>query len=119
MRVMVIGASADRAKYGNKAVRAYTRQGHVVLPVNPRLSEIESIKAFNSIVDVPGPIGRAALYVPPEVGVGVVEELARRGDVGEVWLNPGADGPDVIALAERLGLRVVVACAIVDIGEMP
>ncbi len=119
MRVMVIGASADRAKYGNKAVRAYLRQGHEVFPVNPRLSRIESIDAYNAVADVPGPLDRAAVYVPPEVGVTLMGELAARGDVAEVWLNPGADGPEVIAEAQRLGLAVVVACAIVDIGEQP
>jgi predicted CoA-binding protein len=117
MRIMVIGASSDRAKYGNKAVRAFLSQGHEVLPVNPHEQVIEGQPAFARVADVPGPIDRATLYVPPAVGVGVMGELAGRGDVAEVWLNPGADAPEVVAAGRRLGLRLVIACSILAIGE--
>ena len=119
MRVMIIGASADRSKFGNKAVRAYQRQGHEVLPVNPRGGEIEGHRAYPSIADVPGPIDRASLYVPPNVGLKVVEELASRGDVAEVWLNPGAESDELIEHARMLGFDPIVACSIMDIGERP
>ena len=33
--VAIIGASSNRAKYGNKALRAYERQGYRVIPINP------------------------------------------------------------------------------------
>jgi uncharacterized protein len=119
MRVMVIGASSNRDKYGNKAVRAYLRRGHVVLPVNPTETEVEGLTCYPRIAAVPGPIDRATVYLPPPRGVGAMTQLAERGDVGEVWLNPGADGAEVIAEARRQGLRVVCGCSIVDIGERP
>jgi len=34
--VAIIGASSDRSKYGNKAIRAYTLRGYTVYPVNPK-----------------------------------------------------------------------------------
>jgi predicted CoA-binding protein len=33
--VAVIGASNDRHKFGNRAVRAYQQQGYTVIPINP------------------------------------------------------------------------------------
>ena len=33
--IAIIGASADRSKFGNIAVRAFVRQGFTVYPVNP------------------------------------------------------------------------------------
>lgn len=119
MRVVVIGASADRGKYGNKAVRAYLSQGHEVFAVNPHAATIEGVATFASIMDVPGPIDRATVYLRPEAGLAAMRALAQRGDVGEVWLNPGADDPGVVALAAELGLNVVQACSIVDIGVLP
>ena len=88
--VAVIGASNDRRKFGNKAVRAFAQQGYTVIPVNPHEREVEGYRAFASVLDVPDAIDMATVYVPPDQGVKVVEELARKG-VGEVWLNPGAD----------------------------
>jgi predicted CoA-binding protein len=63
--VAIVGASADRRKFGNKAVRAYQRRGWTVYPVHPTLGEIEGSKAYPSLRDVPGKIDRVALYLPP------------------------------------------------------
>jgi predicted CoA-binding protein len=119
MRVLVIGASSDRHKFGNKALRSYVAQGHEVVPVNPNEPEVEGLKTVAKVGEASGDFDRALFYVPPRFGVNVVRQIAERGGVAEVWLNPGADGPEVIAEAEKLGLNVVRACAIVDIGAMP
>lgn len=119
MRIMIIGASNDRHKFGNKAVRAYLRRGETVLPVNPREREIEGLQAWAHVKDVPGPIDRALFYVPSFVGMRVIDEVAQRGDVGEVWLNPGAESDELIAKCKSLGFDPIMACAIVDIGEVP
>lgn len=119
MRVMIIGASSNRAKFGNRALRAYARQGHEVFAVNPNEAEVEGMATYPDVSGPPGPIDRATVYVPPRIGVTLMAPLAARGDVGEVWLNPGADDPEVVEEAERVGLRVVTACAILDIGESP
>lgn len=116
---MVIGASANREKFGNKAVRAYARQGHVVLPVNPHETRIEGLPVYREVAGVPGPIDRATLYIPPHLGGGVLAELAKRGDVAEVWFNPGSESPELVEKAQCLGLNPVVACSIIDIGEHP
>ena len=116
--VAVIGASPDRSKYGNKAVRAFVRQGYTVVPINPRGVDVEGLKAYASILDVPGPIDMVTMYLPPAVGELVIEDVARKG-VTEVWLNPGADSPALVARARELGLNPIVACSIVGVGESP
>jgi len=65
--VAVIGASNDRSKFGNRAVRAYRLQGHTVIPINPHEREVEGLKAYKSVLDVPGTIDMASFYVPPDV----------------------------------------------------
>jgi uncharacterized protein len=116
--VAVIGASSDRRKYGNKALRAFERQGYTVLAINPNEAEIEGHRTFASVVDVPGPIDMATVYVQPDVGVRVMEDIARKG-IPEVWLNPGADGDEVVRRARELGLQPIQACSIMGIGESP
>ena len=116
--VAIIGASSNRAKYGNKALRAYERRGYRVIPINPNEVEVEGHRTFASVLDVPEPIDMATVYVPPEIGVRVLEDIAKKG-IPEVWLNPGADEPEVVARARELGLQPVIACSIVGIGERP
>jgi hypothetical protein len=116
--VAVIGASSARHKYGNKAVRAYLRQGWTVYPVNPNEPIIEGLPSFPTVSAIPGSVDRVSLYVPPEVGVGLLDEIRRKG-VRELWVNPGAESDALIARAEELGLDPIQACSIVDIGERP
>jgi hypothetical protein len=116
--VAIVGASRDRTKFGNKAVRAFARQGFTVVPINPRESDVEGLKAYASILDVPGSVDLVSLYVPPEAGIRVVEEAAKKG-VAEIWVNPGADSAILLDRARALGLHVIVACSILGIGESP
>jgi predicted CoA-binding protein len=117
--IAVIGAGNDRRKFGNKAVRAYLRRGYDVFPVHPREETVEGLPAYRSVLDVPGEkLDRVSIYLPPALGLAVLDEVARR-PVGEVWLNPGADAPEVVDKAKRLGLNVVTGCSIINIGEMP
>src|SRR6266581_707492 len=116
--VAVIGASSNRHKFGNRAVRAFQQQGYTVVPINPHEAEVEGLKAYASVLDVPGPIDMASIYVQPEVGEQVIGEVARKG-IAEVWLNPGAESEALIARATALNLRPIVACSIMAIGQNP
>ena len=116
--VAVIGASTNRAKFGNKAVRAFVAAGYRVVPVTPRHAEVEGLTAYASVADVAGPIDMATVYVPPSVGETLVAGLADKG-VGEVWLNPGAESPELVRQLTAAGLRPIQACSIVGIGLSP
>jgi uncharacterized protein len=116
--VAVIGASNDRHKYGNKALRAFASRGHTVYAINPNEREVEGHQAYATVLDVPGPIDMATLYVQPEVGVSVMDDIAKK-QIPEVWLNPGADDDAVVERAQALGLKTIQACSIIGIGERP
>lgn len=114
--VAIIGASADPAKFGNKAVRAYLRRGWDVFPVSPKGGRIEGLPVYASLQDVPGHLNRISVYVPPAVGMTMLEAFKARG-ADELWINPGAESGELIQRAKALGLDPIVACSIVDIGE--
>src|SRR3954469_19038783 len=116
--VAVVGASSNRSKFGNRAVRAFLQQGYTVIPINPNESEVEGLKSYRSVLDVPGPIDMASIYLPPEIGEQVIGEIAQKG-IAEVWLNPGAESDALVARAKALDLKPIVACSIVAIGENP
>ena len=116
--VAVIGASNNRAKFGNKAVRAYQAQGYRVIPVNLTEPVVEGLPALKSVLDIPDPVDMATVYVPPEATLAVLAELERK-QVPEIWINPGAESDEVIAEARRRGLNAIFACSIVAIGRSP
>ena len=116
--VAVVGASSNRNKFGNRAVRAFRQQGYTVIPINPHETEVEGHKSYASVLDFPEPIDMASMYLPPEIGEQVIGEIAQKG-IAEVWLNPGAESDELIARAKALDIQPIVACSIVAIGENP
>jgi hypothetical protein len=117
--VAVIGASADRSKYGNKSVRAHVQQGWTVYPVHPTATEIEGLPAYPSLDALPtATVDRISLYVPPRIGLTLLEQIAAKRPV-EVWLNPGTESDELVQKAEALGLPIIQACSIVDLGTTP
>lgn len=117
--VAILGASTDRSKFGNKSVRAHQQQGFTVYPVNPKAEVIEGLTAYKSLADVPaGKLDRISVYLPPQVGMAVLPEIAARG-CDELWLNPGSDSDELVAAAREKGLNVIQACSIVDVGVSP
>lgn len=117
--IAIVGASSDRSKFGNKAIRAYLQQGYEVYPVNPKGGEIEGLTVYTSLADVPADkLDRISFYLPPAVGIGVLDEVKAKPH-DEFWLNPGSDGEEVVATAREMGLDPIVACSIVGVGVRP
>ena len=113
--IAILGASNDRRKFGNKAVRAFRQQGYEVFPVNPRESTIEGLPVFSSLRDVPVRPQLISVYLPPAILLTVLPEIAAKG-CDELWLNPGTESDAVLTECGRLGLNVVQACSIVGVG---
>lgn len=117
--VAIIGASSDRRKFGNKAVRAYVRAGYQVYPVHPTETTIEGLPTFRSVTEIPvESLDRVAFYVPPKVGMTALDDVAKK-PTKALYLNPGTDAPEVVAKAESLGLPVITGCAIIAVGVRP
>ena len=116
--VAVVGASSDRHKFGNKALRAFQAEGHTVVPINPNEPEVEGMKTYASVLDVPGAIDMATVYVQPEIGQRLLAEFEQK-QIPEIWINPGAESDELVAEAKRRKLNIIQACSIVAIGRSP
>ncbi len=116
--VAVIGASSDRRRFGNKAVRAFQSLGWTVYPVHPREAIVEGIPAFRSIRDVPRPLDCVTLYVPPGAGILLLENIAA-AKPGRLYANPGAESPELVERAKALGLEPILECSIRASGADP
>jgi predicted CoA-binding protein len=116
--IAIVGASRDHRKFGNKAVRAYRAAGWTVYPVNPAGEPVAGLPSYRSLAEVPRPLDRVSVYLPPVVTHELLPELAAAGAT-DVWFNPGAADPAVLARARELGVPAVAGCSIVAIGLTP
>jgi predicted CoA-binding protein len=113
----VVGASSDRDKYGNMVLRCYQQHGMEVFPINPRASEIEGLKAYPSLEALPTRVAGISVITPPKITETVVQEAIRAG-VKRIWMQPGAENPEAIQVAEAAGLEVIAGgpCLLVVLG---
>ncbi len=116
--VAIIGASCDRSKFGNKAVRAFLQRGYKVFPVHPKESKIEGLAVFKTIADLPIRPEMISVYVPPGVLLTLLAGIALKG-CDELWLNPGSASDEVLAEVDRLALNAIQGCSILAAGVSP
>jgi len=116
--IAVIGASRRQGTIGNKLFHNILHQefNGVVYPVNPNAEVVASVKAYPSVLDIPGEVDLAVVIVPAEIAQQVVEQCGRKGVRGIVVISAGfaesgAEGIDrqerLLEIARSYGMRLV------------
>lgn len=102
----VVGATDNTEKFGYKIYKCMKDAGYTVYPVNPGVSDIQGVKCYPHLKDLPEKPEVVDVVVPPKVGEQIMKDCAAAG-IENVWLQPGANAPQVAALGKELGLAVV------------
>lgn len=113
----VIGASADRSKFGNKVVRCYQMHNKRVFPVNPKETSIEGISCVAGVADLPPEVTSISIITPPTVSEQVVEAAIVKG-IKNIWMQPGAESPLAIKRCREAGVNLIAdgSCILVVLG---
>jgi uncharacterized protein len=113
----VVGASNDRAKFGNKVLRCYLQHRRDAVPIHPKEGVVEGVQAYPSLSDMPDVPDAVSIITPPVVTEKVVEECGRLG-IRHVWMQPGAESPAAVKRAQELGINTISGgpCLLVVLG---
>jgi predicted CoA-binding protein len=111
-RVVVMGASHKPERYSNQAVRLLQEHGHEVIPVHPRLDEVEGLKVAHSLNEITGAVDTLTLYIGPERSSAIAESIVRLRP-GRVIFNPGSENPELEARLDEAGIVHEQACTLV------
>lgn len=113
----VVGASANRHKYGNKVLRCYLQNGRTAVPVNPTEAEIEGIPCVAALGDLPPGVESISMITPPPVTAKLVPLAIEKG-IKNIWMQPGAEHPDAVSLCRERGVNVIAdgSCLLVVLG---
>lgn len=113
----VVGATANKEKFGYKIFKVMTEAGLEVYPVNPGVDEVQGKKCYAQLADLPVLPEAVNIVVPPRVGAEIVRQCAELG-IKNIWLQPGAENAEVIRLAAELGLAVVSqSCIMIELRK--
>ncbi|MFB0543422.1 MAG: acetate--CoA ligase family protein, partial [Candidatus Bathyarchaeia archaeon] len=116
--IAVIGASKDPMKWGHMLLVAIMNGGYEggLYPINPREEEIEELKVYPRVTDVPEPVDLAIIVVPAGVVPSVMGDCVEKGVKGAVVITSGfgeagEEGKrlqdEVVEIAEKGGVRII------------
>lgn len=111
-RVVIIGASDNPERYSHRALLLLRHHGHEVVPVHPRLAEIEGIKVAPDVGAITGAVDTVTMYVGPAISAGLTEKLATLKP-RRVIFNPGAENAALAEALEKAGIGCEEACTLV------
>ncbi|SEA00534.1 Predicted CoA-binding protein [Desulfuromusa kysingii] len=113
----VVGASANRDKYGNKVLRCYQQNKLQAIPVHPIAEQIEGEICVNSVSLLPAKVQSLSIITPPQVTEKVVEQAAGHG-IKNIWMQVGSESPAAIQYCEEQGINVIAdgSCVLVVLG---
>ncbi|AEH24579.1 CoA-binding protein [Pyrococcus yayanosii] len=103
-RIALVGASPNPDKYGNVILRDLLGKGFEVLPVNPKYDEIEGLRCYRSVRELPKDVDVIVFVVPPHVGLQVVKEAAKAG-FKRLWFQPGAESGEIARFLDENGVE--------------
>ncbi|MEM4204932.1 MAG: CoA-binding protein, partial [Candidatus Methanomethylicaceae archaeon] len=89
--VAVIGASRDPEKLGY-AVLANLKNGGfsgALYPVNPKADEILGLRAYPTVLDIPGPVDLALIVIPYPLVPAALEQCGQKGIPAAVIISAG------------------------------
>lgn len=104
--IAIAGVSRSNKKFGSFAFRELRSKGYRVYPIHPTATSIDGVTCYPHFADLPERVSAALIVVPSHIAVDVVREAAAAG-VRRVWLQQGAESPQLLALCDELGLETV------------
>ncbi|MDW7650698.1 MAG: CoA-binding protein [Bacillota bacterium] len=110
----VVGVSADRNKFGYKVYKKLKKSGYTVYAINPKLAELEGDKVYPDLASLPEVPDVVNCVVPPKVTTDIVSQCAKQG-IQYVWMQPGADGREALALAKENNIEAQRACVLAQL----
>jgi acetate---CoA ligase (ADP-forming) len=116
--VAVVGASRRRGTVAGELFHNLLAAGFngPVYPVNPNTPVVQSVLAYPSLAEVPGPVDLAVLVVPAPAVVGVAREAAAKGVRALVVISAGfaETGPEgaerqaqLLRVCRDAGMRLI------------
>ena len=110
--VVILGASAKPGRYANMAQRQLMAQGYRVIPVHPKMKEIEGVPVVHTLRAIADPVHTLTLYVGPHRSLPLIEDIIRLNP-RRVIFNPGTESELLQADLRRRHIAQVHGCTLV------
>jgi predicted CoA-binding protein len=110
--VVVLGASPKPARYANQALRLLKDKGYQVIPVHPRIAQIEGLSVAHHLREVEHPVHTLTLYVGPQRSEPMIADILELNPA-RVIFNPGTESTLLQARLKAHHIECIEGCTLV------
>ena len=115
--VAIVGVSGDPSRIGGQLLKYLLKFGYkgTIYPINPNYKEVEGIKCYSTIADLPGPVDVAMIATPEKAVIDSLRECAEKGVKSAIVYSAGfaETGPEgrekqarMTEIARTSGMRI-------------
>jgi predicted CoA-binding protein len=109
--IVVLGATNKPHRYANKAIRMLQEYGYHVIPVHPKLENIEGLVVKHSLEQIKQPVDTLSLYIGPERSAELIDDIIQLKP-SRVILNPGTESDALELALLHQGISFVKDCTL-------
>jgi hypothetical protein len=101
-----IGLSSDPKKFSRAAFKELKTKGYQMFPVNPKLDDIDGVKCYKDVAELPPDVKHALFMTPKENTAGAVKDAINHG-FSHLWIQQGAETKEALDFANGNAVKLV------------
>jgi len=115
-RFAFIGLSRDPKKFSRSVFKELLAKGYEMYPVNPNMDDVDGVKCYHNIADLPEDVKHGFIMTPKANTAGAIENAVTDGFT-RIWIQQGAETKEAVELAKKNGVKLVSGSCIMMHAE--
>ena len=105
-KLAIAGVSANTKKFGYAIFKELKQKGYDICPINPNLNELDGVKCYKSVADIPNEYEKLFIVTPKSSTDEVVKQAAEKG-IKHIWVQQTANTKETSKLAEEHNIELI------------
>ena len=103
----IVGVSRDIKKFGNIVFKTLTKKGYQVLPVNPNTEQIDGVRCYKNIFELPTDVDRIILLTPKGQTNSLINQAIEKG-IKKIWVQQGSNTPETSDFLKSNAIEIIM-----------
>jgi predicted CoA-binding protein len=105
-KLAIAGVSRNKKKFGNNVFMELRNKGYDVIPINPTAKEIDGVKCYSNVNELPPDIKSLLILTPKDQTDMVLREALNKG-ITNIWVQQMSETDETIKLAEEYQVDII------------
>ena len=105
-KIAIAGVSRNPKKFGGAIFKELKNKGFELYPVNPNANEIQNVKCFKSVSELPKDVMHLFIVTPQKETAGIAEEAVNKA-FEMIWIQQKSETPEAVKIIQNAGIPLI------------